>query len=136
MDKIYHLFISHSWTYFDQYTRLINLLNNSGLKYKNYSVPKDDPLHTNGSDKQLYDAIKQQIANSSIVIILAGVYSSYSKWIDKEIEIAKDGFQAPKPILAIEPFGAEKTSKKVKDNANEIVKWNTNSIVGAIKRLA
>lgn len=136
MDKIYHLFISHSWTYSDQYARLINLLNNSGLKYKNYSVPKDDPLHTNGSDKQLYDAIKQQIANSSIVIILAGVYSTYSKWIDKEIEIAKDGFQTPKPILAIEPFGAEKTSKKVKDNANEIVKWNTNSIVAAIKRLA
>jgi ribonuclease HI len=50
-----------------------------------------------------------------VIIILAGVYSSYSKWIDKEIKIAKN-FSTPKPILAIEPWASEKTSLIVKNN--------------------
>ena len=78
--------------------------------WKDYSVPIDDPLHTNGTDKQLRDKIAEQIRQSSIVIVLAGVYASYSKWIKKEIEIAKNDFSAPKPILAVEPWASTKTS--------------------------
>lgn len=93
MGKTYNLFISHSWAYSDAYEKLINLLNkDSTFTYKNYSVPKDDPIHTNGTDSELYDAIKEQISHASVVLILAGVYSSYSKWIDKEITIAQTEF--------------------------------------------
>ena len=66
---------------------------------------------------------------------MAGVYSSYSKWIDKEIELAQSGFSTPKKIIAIEPWGSEKTSAKVKNAADKIVKWQTSSIVNAIKEL-
>jgi len=111
------------------------MLDAGNIEYKNYSVPKDDPIHTNGTDKELYEAIKNKISPSSVVIILAGVYSSYSKWIDKEIQISTKEFLTKKPILAIEPWGSEKTSKKVKDNADKIVKWNTESIIKAIKEL-
>lgn len=38
-----------------------------------------------------------------------------------------------KTIIAIEPWGAEKTSAKVKNTADKIVKWNTDSIVDAIR---
>lgn len=38
-----------------------------------------------------------------------------------------------KKIIAIEPFGSERTSTIVKSAADEIVKWNTDSIVNAIK---
>ncbi|OPY56750.1 MAG: hypothetical protein A4E55_01950 [Pelotomaculum sp. PtaU1.Bin035] len=42
----YNLFISHSWTYSDAYDKLIGLLNSDPyFSYKNYSVPKDDPIH-------------------------------------------------------------------------------------------
>lgn len=134
--KTYNLFISHSWTHSDAYEKLVRLLEaKPGFKYKNFSVPKDDPIHTNGTDKQLYSSIKNQIQPTHVVLILAGVYSSYSKWIDKEINICKQEFAPPKPIVAIEPWGSEKTSKRVKDNADEIVKWNTDSIVGAIRNL-
>jgi len=61
----------------------------------------------------------------------AGVYSTYSKWINKEIDIANE---YGKPIIAIEPWGSEKTSKTVKDNADEIVKWQASSIANAIKK--
>lgn len=128
----YRLFISHSWTYSDAYDKLIGLLSNQNLTYYNHSIPKNDPVHTNGSNKQLTDAIDAKIKGVSCVIILAGVYSSYSKWIDKEIQIA---IKYNKPIIAIEPWGSERTSQKVKSNANKIVKWQGSSVANAIKEL-
>lgn len=136
MSKTYNIFISHSWQYSDQYNQLIELLNkDSNFSYKNYSVPKDSPVHDAKNDKELYDAIKEQISHASVVIILAGVYSSYSKWIDKEIEISNSEFSSKKKILAVEPWGSDKTSKKVKDNADKVVKWQSKSIIDAIKEL-
>lgn len=131
---MYNLFISHSWTYSNEYEKLTYLLNEAKyFSYKNYSVPKDDPIHNANNDRELYNAIENQIKYASVVIIMAGVYSSYSKWIDKEIEIAK---KLNKPILAVEPWGSEKTSTKVKTSADMIVRWNTDSIVNAIRDIA
>jgi len=133
----YHLFISHSWSYSDSYEKLIQLLDAApNFSYKDFSVPKDDPIHNAPNQAALYQAIKNKIAPTQVILILAGVYATYSKWIDREIQIAKTEFQSPKPIIAIEPWGAEKTSLKVKDNADKIVGWNTNSIVSAIRELA
>lgn len=136
MDKTYHLFISHSWAYSDAYNGLIDLLDKDpAFAYTNYSVPKDDPIHTNGTDAELYAAIKEKIAHASVVLILSGVYSSYSKWIDKEIIIAKTEFSSAKKIIAIEPWSAQKTSIKVKNAADAIVGWNSKSVIDAIKVL-
>ncbi len=136
MGKTYNLFISHSWAYSDAYKKLVGLLDkDSSFSYKNYSVPKDDPIHNANNDKQLYDAIKNQMSSASVVLILAGVYATYSKWINKEIDIAKNGFSTVKPIIAIEPWGSEKTSQVVKNNADRIVKWQSSSIISAIKEL-
>lgn len=128
----YNLFISHSWAYGDAYEKMTGLLNgqvSSDFGYKNYSVPKDDPIHNATSDKALKQAIEAQIKPCSCVLILAGVYATYSKWINVEIEIAK---RLGKRIIAIEPWGAEKTSTVVKDAADAIVKWNGASVVKAI----
>lgn len=126
---MYRLFISHSWAYSDAYDRLIELLRAQNLNFCDHSVPKDDPIHTKGSDKELKEAIDAQIKGTSCVLILAGVYASYSKWINIEIEIAK---KYNKPIIAIEPWGAERTSAIVKNNAIKIVKWQGKSVVNAI----
>ena len=136
MSKKYHLFISHSWKYSDAYEKLISLLDKAeDFTYSNYSVPEDDPIEGAKTDKQLKAAIKEQMAHASVVLILAGVYSTYSKWINIEIDLAQNGFDTPKPIIAIEPWGAEKTSSVVKNAADRVVGWNTNSIVKAIKEL-
>jgi len=132
MLKTYRLFISHSWAYGDTYDRLIEFFEQEGLSYYDHSVPKDDPIYTNSTDKELEEAIDAKIKGTSCVIILAGVYSTYSKWINKEIKIANS---YPKPIIAVEPWGAERTSKIVKENAHKIVKWQAKSIVNAIKEL-
>ncbi|MGL5125661.1 MAG: TIR domain-containing protein [Fusobacteriaceae bacterium] len=134
MSKIYNIFISHSWNYSDDYEKIIEMLEKSSIEYKNYSVPKNDPIHNANNDTELYEAIKAQIKSTSVVIILAGVYSSYSKWIDKEIQIAKNDFN--KKIIAIEPWASEKISVKVKSNADKIIGWNYTSLEKAIKELA
>lgn len=131
----FNLFISHSWAHSDKYDGVITLLNNQvvldeDFNYKNYSVPKDDPIHNADNDKQLRAAIENQMKSASCILILAGVYSTYSKWINIEIELAK---KLNKKIIAIEYWGSEKTSTVVKDNADIIVKWNGASIVKAIK---
>ena len=45
---MYRIFISHSWNYANQYNKILDFLDNGGVKYYNHSVPKDDPVHTNG----------------------------------------------------------------------------------------
>lgn len=137
MGKNHNLFISHSWAYSDAYEKLTQLLDkDSNFSYRDYSVPKNDPIHNAKTDQELYEAIKNQVSQSHVVIILAGVYSTYSKWINKEITIAKKEFNNPKPIIAVEPWGSERTSKTVKDNADIIVKWNSKSLIAAIKELS
>lgn len=131
----HNLFISHSWSYSQNYEAVINLLKNrvdSNFSFKDYSVPKNDPIHNASNDLALYTAIENKIKLCGTVIILAGVYSTYSKWIKLEIEIAQ---RLGKKIIAIEPFGSEKTSKVVKDNADYVVPWRGDSIVNAIKAI-
>ena len=102
---------------------------------QNYSVSKDDPIHTRGSVLQLREAIKRHIAPCHCVLMLAGVYSTHSKWINEEIAICTAQFAKKKPIVAIQPWGAEKTSQIVKASADVIVGWNTESVVAAIRQV-
>ena len=135
--RTYHLFISHSWSYSDAYDKLVNLLRaRSYFKFADYSVPRDDPIYHAGTDAKLRSAIREKMAFGSVVLIMAGVYASYSKWIDKEIDLAIESFDPSKPIIAVEPWGSEKTSVRVKQAADRIVGWNTDSIVDAIRELA
>ncbi|MDO4755538.1 MAG: TIR domain-containing protein [Parabacteroides sp.] len=128
---VYNLFISHSWTYSDAYERLVDLLNNDTyFEYRNYSIPKDNPIHSARSMADLKESIRNKMFFASHVVILAGVYATYSKWINIEVELAKE---MGKKIIAVEPWGAEHTSKFVKDSADVIVKWQTASIVSAIR---
>lgn len=130
----YNLFVSHSWNHSNAYDNLIGLLRGRAyFSFKDYSVPRDDPIHNAGTDAQLSAAIWRHMAPCSVILILAGVYATYSKWIDKEIELAKN---ASKPIVAIEPWGSKKTSVPVKQAADRIVGWNTESVVKAIRELA
>ena len=100
------------------------------FNFKNYSVPKDDPIHNSPNDYQLRAAIKNQMQHASCVLILAGVYATYSKWINIEIQLAQE---MGKKIIAIQPWAAQRTSQVVKNAADEIVCWNISSIVNAIR---
>jgi hypothetical protein len=133
--KTRNLFISHSWSYGDAYDRLIDLLNDApNFAFRDYSVPKDDPIHNAPNVAALHSAIKQQMVFCHVVVIMAGKYATYSKWIQREIQIAKEEYS--KPILAIRPWASEQISSVVADAADSIVNWNTGSIVSAIRELS
>ena len=135
--KTRNLFISHSWAYTDAYEKLMALLRKRPyFAFKDYSVPRDDPIHNARSAKALKAAIKQQMAPCGVVLVLGGVYATYSKWIDEEMGLAQTGFQTPKPIVAIKPRGNTKMSTIVQDAATLVVGWNTESIVKAIRTVS
>ncbi len=135
------VFISHSWSYSEHYEKLAewvfqnNWTVNNGanpLIFHDLSVPKDDPIHNARNAAQLEQAIYAEIAKSHVVIIPSGMYASYSNWIQKEI---KGAHLHGKPILAVNPYGQERKSGVVLDNAADGVGWNKQSVVSGIWRL-
>lgn len=124
---MHHIFISHSWRYGDAYDKLTKLFDAAAnFSYRDFSVPKDDPIHKAPNTAALRAAIQDQMSRAGVVLVLAGVYATYSKWINIEIDLAKDNVPLPKPIIGIEPWDSEKTSQVVKNAAKEIAGWNTN----------
>lgn len=129
---IYNLFISHAWDYNDEYYRLVNMLNEAtNFEWKNYSVPEHDPFD---EEEDLKEALKKQIRPASAVLILAGIYANYSKWIKFEVEFSE---LISKPIIVVKPWGQERTPAYLQEIAgkpgNTIVGWNIESIVTAIR---
>lgn len=129
----YRLFISHAWQYNADYYRLLKILDEaSNFIYANYSVPEHDPVDANNNTK-LKEELRQQIRPVEVVIILGGMYVAHSGWIQFEIDYATE---LSKPILGIRPWGSQVMPTAVQDAADEIVGWNTSTIVAAIRRLA
>ncbi|WP_076419411.1 TIR domain-containing protein [Colwellia sp. UCD-KL20] len=127
----HNLFVSHSWAYGDAYEKLVGLLKERPYyNFKNYSVPKSNPIVGATSDPKLEAAIEAKMRLSTVIIIMAGKYSTYSKWINIEIKIAK---KLGKPIVAIKPWGATQISSVVRNAAHAEAAWNTDSIVKAIR---
>jgi len=135
--KTYNIFISHAWKYNEHYYRLENMLKNApNFLWRNYSVPKHDPKidpNTPVGKRTLKKELEKQVKPSSCVIVIAGMYSHYREWIQEEIKMAK---RYKKPIIAVKPRGNLIMPTVITNNADEVVGWNTNSIVNAIKRLA
>ena len=129
----YPIFISHSWNYSDEYTRLVELLESkSYFEFRNYSVPEHDELDTT-SDLGLRVELRKQISHASVVIVLAGMYVNHSRWIKREVKIAES---KEKPILGVEPHGSERIPQYIQDHADKTVGWTGVSVVKAIRELA
>lgn len=135
--KIYALFISHAWRHNADYYRLVELLKAApNFERRNYSVPEHDPLidpDQPAGRVRLTEELKGQIRPVNCVIIISGMYVAYSYWIQKEIDLA---LSYSKPILGIRPWGQERVPEAVSSVANEMVGWNTDTIVAAIRRIS
>ena len=132
--KNYRLFISHSWSYGDAYDKLVKFFTEYPyFKWTDYSVPRNDPIHDAPNTTALREAIWRQMVPVNCVLVMGGVYSTYSKWINIELELAQ---QLGKPIIKINPWGAERTSTVADVAATEVVGWRSSSIVDAIRRLS
>lgn len=134
--KTYNIFISHAWKYSEHYNTIVNWLDEAEqdgiLNWKNYSVPQHDPLidpNTQVGKNTLKNMLANQIKPASIVIILSGMYYSYSDWIQYELDTATD---YNKYIIAVKPWGQERIPISIQNNHNALVGWNKKSIIDAI----
>ncbi|MEI4473533.1 TIR domain-containing protein [Frigidibacter sp. MR17.24] len=126
------LFISHAWKYSDRYNRAVRFLNDaSNFKWSNYSVPESKAF-VGMTSEELGEQMKRQIRPAQCVVIVSGMYVNHSAWVQYEMDFAK---QIGKPILGIKRWGEQRTPQSVVNCADEMVAWNSASIVAAIRRL-
>jgi hypothetical protein len=134
-----HVFISHSWAYSGHYLTLSDWIftrpwrvGQASLDLRDFSVPRTNPITDARTDRELREAIYNQIGRSHVIVIPTGMYAQYSKWIQKEI----DGSALyGKPILAVDPWGARRTASVVANAAHKTVGWNSESVVSGIWEL-
>lgn len=135
--RTYRLFISHAWSHSGQYLQLVNLIKNQPhFNWCNHSVPKHNPLIDPGSPYgkiTLARKLRAQIQGVHCVLIIAGMYSHYRYWIDKEIEIAQS---YRKPIIIVRPWGQARIPVKLRVVAKDIVYWQGSSVVAKIRQHA
>ena len=133
MAKTYKIFISHSWSHVNDLKSLRNLLESRG--YFNVEFTEFPPTDSINSMNTYYirQRISERIAASDIVLGIAGIYASYSHWMKWEHDKA---IEKGVPIIGVIPRGQERISAIVNDRADEIVHWNTESIVSAIRKHA
>lgn len=127
----YRIFISHAWSYGDDYYRLEKMFTDyANFSFQNYSVPQHDPLDTGA---QIAKKLTDQLNPVQVVVVLAGMYAAHSDWIKYEIDEAK---RLKKPIIVVKPWGQERVPQYLQDAATEVHGWNISPIVDAIRRLA
>jgi hypothetical protein len=129
--RIYNVFVSHAWAYHEDYYRLENFLNSApNFRWRNLSVPRHDPIL---KVDQLAKELHNQMRPAAVFLILSGMYVAHSDWIQYEINFAR---RIGRPVIGIRPWASSMVPVVVQNGADEIVGWNRNSIVFAIRRNA
>lgn len=130
MAKEYKLFISHSWDHDDVLQDLKNLIDSRGYFPATYTqIEKDCPIDS-GKAWVIKANITKRLQESDVVLAIAGVYASYSEWMQWEMDKAKDlGLK----VIGVIPRGQEHISQEVFNRSAVDVRWNADSIVDAIR---
>jgi hypothetical protein len=130
MAKDYKIFISHSWSYTEDLEALQKLLNARGYFNVTFlEATKNTPVDSENA-AYVKTVLKARILQSNIILALAGVYATHSDWMIWELETAKANNI---PIVGVIPRGQERISTEVYSRSIVDVKWNTESIVDAIR---
>lgn len=131
--KTYSIFISHSWQHSADLYNLRRLLNDRGYFNVEFEeVSKDEPIDSTNA-AYIKRRLTNKIINSNIVLGLAGMYASHSDWIEWELDKA---LNLDIPIVGVIPQGQERVSVTVSGRSKIDVRWNTESIVAAIREYA
>ena len=126
------IFISHAWSYYKHYWTLVNWFKEeANFSWSNCSVPNHDGLPDKTS-KGLSAGMTRQIAPAQIVLIIGGMYSAHSAWIEYEI---KEAQRMSKTIIGIRPWAQERVPKIVQDaSVCGLVGWNRASVISVVRQ--
>ncbi|MGE0395968.1 MAG: TIR domain-containing protein [Kofleriaceae bacterium] len=123
--RTYQLFISHAWTYGDDYYRLVDLLDGApNFRWRNFSVPEHDPLHQ-GSTARLHAAIENQVSKTHAVLMLSGMYAAHSTWMQLELDMAHS---YAKPVIGVYPWGNQRASAQSPIGSVRVISGTPNRV--------
>lgn len=92
-------------------------------------IEKDCPIDSENAGV-IKANITKRLQESDVVLAIAGVYASYSEWMQWEMDKAKDlGLK----VIGVIPRGQEHISHEVFNRSAVDVRWNADSIVDAIR---
>jgi len=133
MAREFKVFISHSWTRSGHLNRLQNLLVTRGyfpVIFTESSIY--NPINSM-NEPYVRKRLAERIQESHIMLVIGAVYATRSEWMPWEMKAAQ---LYDVPIIGVIPWGNRYVSTVVQQHAVEIVRWNTESIVAAIRRYA
>ena len=125
------IFISHAWSYDQQYSTIVEWLNSeNNFSWSNCSVPSTNALPDKTS-VGLSRGMTRQINPAQVVLIIGGMYAAHSDWIDYEISEAQ---RLNKTIIGITPWGQQRIPLNVQNASTcPMVGWNKASVIQAIR---
>jgi len=130
MAKEHNIFISHAWDYTNDVEALRTLINARPYFNCSYSdVSKFEPINSLNAP-YIKQRLKEKILSSHVMIGMAGIYASHSDWMKWELDTA---LANNIPIIGVIPHGALRISTIVSDRATNLVRWNTESIISAVR---
>jgi hypothetical protein len=126
------VFVSHMFTADVDYLRVFEYLESvERFYYVNVSAPEGTP---DGGAEGIKSALRDQIAASEVVILLASLHGEHRDWVEFQLNAAK---ALQKPVILLESFGRTTIMPgDLATKADEVVAWNERELVDAIKRLA
>jgi hypothetical protein len=127
------LFVSHLFAPEDEYYRTFEYLESAqNFFYRNLSAPDRTPRRFDR--ESLKEALRQQMADAEIVILLSALHSRDPVLIEFQGLYAK---ACDKPVIVMEPFGTGETvPARLRELADEVVAWNEREMSDAIRRQA
>lgn len=135
MTRLPHVYISHSWSLGDDYDKLREVLAASDHTVRLNGLPVDHPVHATTSDSELRAEMRKHMVHTQMLIVQAGTYERFARWIEEEINLAHYGYQVRRPVLAIVPFDAPPRMGTLLERADRVVMWSHDSILNAVHDL-
>ena len=130
--RTYKVFVTHCWDGQQAaYRRFKAML--PTLQYMTVVDFGNPDAGTGLSRERRVAALREQMAEATVVLALADLHAVCAEWLVQEVAIAR---QARKPIVVVRPTGGGAVSQAVQDAAAEVVDWRGPAVGDAIKRLA
>ena len=128
--RTYRVFISHAWHRSEDYWRVVQFLDDApNFRWENLSVPEHNPIVDPEPEKKLRD----QMRPADVFLIIAGMYTAHSEWIDFELAFAR---RIGRPVIGIRKWGGQVIPTAITAAARGIVGWSGAGVVRAIRQHA
>jgi hypothetical protein len=127
------VFVTHAFELNDDYLRVFEFLESArNFYYRNCGGPEQRPVNT--SVEGLHEALRQQMANTEVVVALSALYTMQRDLLMFQLNYAK---ASEKPVVLLPGFGRDVLlPPAVIAMSDERAKWDERALVDVIRHQA